>query len=117
MFTKRLKELRKEANLTQKQVAEHFNISQSAYAQWETGKLNPKKETIQMFADFFNVPYTYLTGETDSKEFEEDELELANTLFRTTVKELNLTPEQKEQFKKDINTFIKQRRKAFEDDL
>lgn len=67
MFTKRLKELRKEANLTQKQVAEHFNISQSAYAQWETGKLNPKKETIQMFADFFNVSYAYITGETDIK--------------------------------------------------
>lgn len=117
MFTKRLKELRKEANLTQKQVAEHFNISQSAYAQWETGKLNPKKETIQMFADFFNVPYTYLTGETDSKEFENNPLESATILFRSTIKDLNLTPEQEEQLKKDINNFIKKRRKAFEDDL
>lgn len=117
MFTKRLKELRKEANLTQKQVAEHFNISQSAYAQWETGKLNPKKETIQMFADFFNVPYTYLTGETDSKEVENNPLESATILFRSTIKDLNLTPEQEEQLKKDINNFIKKRRKAFEDDL
>ncbi|MCY7179291.1 helix-turn-helix domain-containing protein [Streptococcus gallolyticus] len=117
MFTKRLKELRKEANLTQKQVAEHFNISQSAYAQWETGKLNPKKETIQMFADFFNVPYTYLTGETDSKEVENNPLESATILFRSTIKDLNLTPEQEEQLKKDIDNFIKKRRKAFEDDL
>lgn len=78
MFTKRLKELRKEANLTQKQVAEHFNISQSAYAQWETGKLNPKKETIQMFADFFNVSTDYLLGKTDiknSSDIDEDALE------------------------------------------
>lgn len=117
MIPDRLKKLRKEANLTQKDMAKQFNITQPAYQAWESGRRNPKMETIQMFADFFNVPYTYLTGETDSKEFEEDELELANTLFRTTVKELNLTPEQKEQFKKDINTFIKQRRKAFEDDL
>lgn len=115
MFTKRLKELRKEANLTQKQVAEHFNISQSAYAQWETGKLNPKKETIQMFADFFNVPYTYLTGETNSKKIEDNPLESATVLFRSTIKDFDLTPEQEEQFKKDINTFIEQRRRLFED--
>lgn len=65
MFTKRLKELRKEAKLTQKEIAKQFNITQSAYNQWETGRINPKKETIQMFADFFNVSYAYITGETD----------------------------------------------------
>lgn len=117
MFPERLKKLRKEAHLTQKDVADHFNTSPQSYAQWEKGQRSPSKESLEKLANFFNVSVSYLIGETDSKEFEEDELELANTLFRTTVKELNLTPEQKEQFKKDINTFIKQRRKAFEDDL
>lgn len=67
MFSERLKQLRKEAKLTQKEIAEQFNISQPAYQAWEAGRRNPKKETIQMFADFFNVSYSYLSGETDIK--------------------------------------------------
>ncbi|HEM3629575.1 TPA: helix-turn-helix transcriptional regulator [Streptococcus suis] len=80
MFTQRLKELRNKAGLTQKQVATELNISQPAYAQWETGKLNPKKETIQMFADFFNVSSAYLIGESElknSSEIDEEKLDRA----------------------------------------
>lgn len=117
MFSDRLKKLRKEAQLTQTEIAKQLNITQQAYQAWESGRRNPKKETIQMFADFFNVPYTYLTGETDSKEVENNPLESATILFRSTIKDLNLTPEQEEQLKKDIDNFIKKRRKAFEDDL
>lgn len=65
MFSDRLKKLRKEAKLTQTEVAKQLNISQQAYQAWESGRRNPKKETIQMFADFFNVSYAYITGETD----------------------------------------------------
>lgn len=67
MFSDRLKKLRKEAKLTQTEVAKQLNISQQAYQAWESGRRNPKKETIQMFADFFNVSYAYITGETDIK--------------------------------------------------
>lgn len=38
MFTERLKNLRKEAGLTQKDIANHFQFSQPAYQQWESGK-------------------------------------------------------------------------------
>lgn len=34
-FPERLKALRLEANLTQKDMADKFNISQQAYAKWE----------------------------------------------------------------------------------
>lgn len=115
MIPDRLKKLRKEANLTQKDMAKQFNITQPAYQAWESGRRNPKMETIQMFADFFNVPYTYLIGETDSKKIEDNPLESATVLFRSTIKDFDLTPEQEEQFKKDINTFIEQRRRLFED--
>ncbi|CBI14199.1 helix-turn-helix domain-containing protein [Streptococcus gallolyticus subsp. gallolyticus] len=117
MFPKRLKKLRKEANLTQQELAKNLNVSQQIIGLWERGERKPKIEAINNIAKYFNVSTEYLQGKTDNKEIEEDELELANTLFRTTVKELNLTPEQKEQFKKDINAFIERRRKAFEDDL
>ncbi|RRD31486.1 XRE family transcriptional regulator [Streptococcus minor] len=111
MFAERLKKLRLEANLTQKQIAEHLKISQPAYAQWETGKLNPKKETIQMFAEYFNVSYSYLSGDSDFKQNSEPEI-----FFRKAVSDMNLTKEQEEQFQKDVINFIEQRRKIFEED-
>lgn len=67
IFPKRLKELRSDAKLTQKEIAEHFNITQPAYQAWESGRKKANLETIQKFADFFNVSVSYLIGETDIK--------------------------------------------------
>lgn len=67
MFTERLKILRKEAGLTQKDVAEHLGIKQPTYAQWENGRTKPKGETLEKFANFFNVSTDYLLGNTDIK--------------------------------------------------
>lgn len=58
----RLKELRKEKGMTQKEVAEKINISQSAYAFYETAKKEPKIETLKKIADLFKVSLDYLTG-------------------------------------------------------
>ncbi|ELY5748215.1 helix-turn-helix transcriptional regulator [Streptococcus iniae] len=107
MLPERLKKLRLEKNLTQKQVAQSLKITQQAYGQWETGKLNPKKETIQMFADFFNVSVDYLLGNTDNKD-EEMQILLRGTLD-------GLSNEQKQQFEIDFREFLKQRDKLFED--
>lgn len=98
----RLKSARKEAGLSQEEVAEHFNITQQAYQVWESGKRNPKKETLQKLADYFNVSYAYLAGV-------ESPLESAEILFKNKVKELELTPEQEEQFKSSIYNFILQK--------
>jgi len=98
----RLKSARKEAGLLQEEVAEHFNITQQAYQVWESGKRNPKKETLQKLADYFNVSYAYLAGV-------ESPLETAEILFKNKVKELELTPEQEEQFKSSIYNFILQK--------
>ncbi|BAK27040.1 helix-turn-helix domain-containing protein [Streptococcus gallolyticus] len=120
MFPERLKALRKEAGYpNQTSIAKELHISQQTYSQWESGKRNPSKSTLETLADFFNVSTDYLLGKTDIKERNENNSieSTANVLFRTTVKDLNLTPEQEEQLKKDLNEFIKKRRKAFEDDL
>lgn len=78
MFPERLKALRKEAKLTQKQIAKSLNIKQPTYAQWENGRTKPKGETLERFADFFNVSTDYLLGKTDiknSSDIDEDALE------------------------------------------
>lgn len=68
MISKRLKELRHEKNLLQKDIANYLNISTSAYGYYEQGKRNLDSDTIKSLADFFNVSTDYLLGRTDNKE-------------------------------------------------
>lgn len=113
MFTERLKSLRKEAGLTQKEIADHFKTSPQSYAQWEKGLRNPSKESLEKLAQFFNVSTDYLLGNSELKN-PEDQLSNVELLFRKTSK--NMTPEQKETFQKELLEFMEIRRKAFEED-
>lgn len=65
MFTERLKQLRKEAGLTQKSIAEQVSMSQPQYNRTENGGRTPSKETLELFAKFFNVSTDYLLGYSD----------------------------------------------------
>lgn len=67
MISERLKNLRCEKNLLQKDIANYLNISTSAYGYYEQGKRKPDTETIKNLADFFNVSTDYLLGRTDNK--------------------------------------------------
>ena len=113
MFTERLKSLRKEAGLTQKEIADHFKTSPQSYAQWEKGLRSPSKESLEKLAQFFNVSTDYLLGNSELKNPEE-QLSNVELLFRKTSK--NMTPEQKEIFQKELLEFMEIRRKAFEED-
>ena len=85
MFKKRLKQLRKEANLTQKEIASKLGISQPTYAQWELGRTKPKGETVEKFANFFNVSADYLLGNTDTKNPNELDLEKVKASLRKSL--------------------------------
>lgn len=86
MFPERLKKLRKEAHLTQKDVANHFNTSPQSYAQWEKGQRNPSKESLEKLANFFNVSVSYLIGETDIKNSSElSETDIAEILNNDVI--------------------------------
>lgn len=63
----RLKELRHEKNLTLKEVSSqleqnNLKISPDALAKYERGDREPKLETWQKLADYFNVSVPYLQG-------------------------------------------------------
>ncbi|AEM79783.1 helix-turn-helix domain-containing protein [Thermoanaerobacter wiegelii] len=64
-FSDRLKELRKEKNLTQEDLAKILGISRSTIAGYETERKEPDYETLKKIADFFNVSIDYLLGRTD----------------------------------------------------
>ena len=61
----RLKELREEKKITQKEVAEAIGGTQSNLAKWEKEKIQPAADMIIKLADFFGVSADYLLGRTD----------------------------------------------------
>lgn len=58
----RLKELRKEKGLTLDEIQSKTGINRSTYNNYESGKTEPKPETWQKLADFFDVSVPYLQG-------------------------------------------------------
>jgi transcriptional regulator with XRE-family HTH domain len=64
-LSERLKTLRLEAGYTQKEIAEKLDKPYQTYQRWEKGKSNPNKGSLQKLAKVFNVPVSYLLGETD----------------------------------------------------
>ena len=66
-FSERLKELREEAGLSQKELAEKLNniVSSSAIGFWELGKREPSFSMVMAVARFFNVTLEYLAGWED----------------------------------------------------
>lgn len=64
-FSQRLRELRLEHKLTQNDLAKVINATRSTIAMYESGKREPNLETIEWFADYFNVDLNYLLGKTN----------------------------------------------------
>ena len=62
MFADRLKELRKENNMTQVQLAELLNISKGTVAMWEIGKREPNYDTLNALSTIFDRRIDYILG-------------------------------------------------------
>ncbi|MBE7093802.1 MAG: helix-turn-helix transcriptional regulator [Clostridiales bacterium] len=62
---KKIKELRKEAGLTQKQVAQMLNKSETGFASWEQGLSEPSVNDLRMLCMIFNVSANILLGISD----------------------------------------------------
>ena len=110
MISERLKQLRKEVGLTQKQVAEHLNISQPAYANWEKGIKKPTPDKLEPIASLFYFLIDYLLGNSDIRNPEEEiDLDDFELLYRNTSK--GLSAEEKDQLASDLKNFLLERQR------
>ena len=66
MFSERLKDLRKEKNVTQQDMATNLNIAKTTYASYEQGKRTPDTEMQNKIADYFSVTLDYLHGRNNT---------------------------------------------------
>jgi len=64
-FGERFKELRKELGMTQEELATKFYTTKSSISRYENNENIPEINTLQSFADFFDVSVDYLLGRTD----------------------------------------------------
>ena len=64
----RIKDLREDHDLTQKQLSTYLNISQVAYSYYEINKRTIPLELLCKLADFYNTSVDYLLYRTNTFE-------------------------------------------------
>ena len=62
----RLKELRKEKNISQLKLALDLSMNQNTISRYETGEREADYKTLIKIADYFNVSIDYLIERTDN---------------------------------------------------
>lgn len=70
----RIKELRKQKNITQDRLATAIGVSRSSVAMWETNNTQPDFDLIKKLADYFGVSIDYLLGYEIEKSEEKKEM-------------------------------------------
>lgn len=87
-FKHRLKELRKQKNLSQDQLSGALDIPSSSLRRYETRGELPKRERLELIADYFSVSIDYLLGRTDNPE------QILSEPSRVLIDSLDLTDEE-----------------------
>ena len=87
-FAQRLKELRKENDLTQLQLANMLNYGYTAIANYENGRNQPRLNDIIKMANIFNVSVDYFVGNSDIKYKNQNHLyyNINNQLHKNGIK-------------------------------
>lgn len=67
MYQLRIRDLREDRDLSQKELAAILDVHQTTYSDYELGNLNIPLSTLHILADFYNVSVDYLLGRTSVK--------------------------------------------------
>lgn len=67
MIYENIRNLREDNDLTQNELAEYLNVTQTTYSKYELGKINIPVEVFIKLADYYNVSVDYLLGRTKNK--------------------------------------------------
>ena len=62
---KRLRDLREDRDLKQRQIAELLSVGQTTYSRYESGELDIPSAALIKLADFYDVSVDYILGRVD----------------------------------------------------
>lgn len=65
---RRIRDLREDNDLTQKQLSEILNCSQQVYSNYELGQRDIPTQILIQIADYYNTSTDYILGRTDKRE-------------------------------------------------
>jgi len=60
----RIRDLREDRDLKQRELADYLNCSQQVYSNYELGQRDIPTDVLIKLADFYNVSIDYLLGQT-----------------------------------------------------
>jgi len=92
-FEERLRQLRKEKGLCQKELAEALNVANTTVSIWERGLRKPEMDTLEKVRNYFDVSLAYLLGENTGERAGESSVTFAQRLKELRV-ERGLTQEE-----------------------
>lgn len=64
---RRIRDMREDRDLLQKDLADYLSCSQVCYSNYEIGKRDIPTEVLSKLAEFYNTSTDYLLGRTDEK--------------------------------------------------
>lgn len=68
MRYERIRNLREDADLTQREIGKIINVPQRTYAYYESGERMIPPHVLSALADYYKVSVDYLLGRTDNHE-------------------------------------------------
>lgn len=113
-FAERLKQLRKEKELTIEQLADKLGSAKSTISRYENGLREPKGDILKLLTDFFDVSLDYLVGVSDirtpkktmdSKEFDASTKKVSKEIetIAAHLEGKNFTPKRMKMLKRYID--------------
>ncbi len=63
----RLREMRENSCLYQRQIADYLGVTQQTYSRYETGELQPSLSAMELLSGFYGTSVDFLIGFTDER--------------------------------------------------
>lgn len=90
----RIKQLRKDKNMTLVELGEKLKLPKGTLSRYENGIREPKIETWQALADYFNVSIPYIKGEIFYNDLSDKEKKIFDRIYNNLANEhLNICSE------------------------
>lgn len=67
MYIRRIRDLREDGDLYQRELAQFLGVDQSTYSDYESGRINIPIDMLIKLSDYYKVNLDYLVGRTDIK--------------------------------------------------
>lgn len=111
----RIKELRKEINMTQSELAKKLNVAQNTISNWENESRDVDNESLVKLSEIFEVSTDYILCNTDIKKApseDEDKITFDDFTYAMNEEAHELTDEEKDKLLELARFFNENRKKG-----